>query len=127
MNSVWVCQQQSQTSHLRPDSVIMSLKARAASAFPGVCSWSPHHTSVSSTQLCIIHMHFMLGAGLELPLHKDSCTFPMVDSAAVKHPLSLAVTEPREATAHTDPSGKDKAIGSSNCLKHFSSEILMWM
>lgn len=122
MNSVWVCQQQSQTSHLRPD---CDYEPESTSSFclpMGLQLESPSHIW---THLCpaLSSASFTCISWLELvwrlPLHKDSCTFPMVDNAAVKHPLSLAVTEPREATAHTDPSGKDKARGSSNRLKIF--------
>lgn len=66
----------------------------------------------------------MLGVGLEAsPLQRHRG-----DSAAVLvYPLCLAVTEPRKAMAHADPSGKDKATGCSNHLKEFPSEMSMWM
>lgn len=119
MNSVWVCQKQGWTSHLRPpDSdyepesmssfcLSMGLQLEFPKEYP------PHICiHFSPTFISIFYAWSWSGS---FPPARDN----MVDNAAVKHPLSLAVTEPRGAMVHIDPSGKDKATGCSKCLKNF--------
>lgn len=122
MNSVWVCQQQSQTSHWRPPDCDYEPESTSSSCLS--MDLQLEHPEECPSHICIHHSalqhppeRFMLGVGLEAsPLWR---LLHMVDSAEVKLPLSLAVTEPREFTAHTDPSGKGQAAGCSNCLNFF--------